>query len=341
MSGVQHIKVSKDENGQRLDRFLQKHLKGTPFSLLQKLMRKGQIRVDSKRVKPATRIEEGQVVRIPPMHDNEKNTPTQKPLPAQDRDMIRALVIYDDGDLIALNKPAGLATQGGSKVKKHIDGMLDALLDKDGVRPRLVHRLDKDTSGVLLLARSADMAREMGKIFQGRKIKKIYWALCAPAPEINSGEIRAPIRKGRDGSGQEKMMIDTDQGQNATTLFDVVERAHDKVAFIAFWPRTGRTHQIRIHAAHLGSAIIGDNKYFSPNPQGHDPNQPDIDTQNMNLAKRLHLHAQALSFTHPATGKDVTITANLPHELEESWRNMGFETTIQHTIFNDVKLGQK
>ncbi|MCI5059879.1 MAG: RluA family pseudouridine synthase [Alphaproteobacteria bacterium] len=335
MSRVQHIEVIPDEDGQRLDRFLKKHLEGTPFSLLQKLMRKGQIRVDSKRVKPDTRLQSGQNVRIPPLEDKK---PAHKPkLSEKDRDFIRSLVIYDEGGIIALNKPAGIATQGGSKVTRHIDGMLDALKDKEAVRPRLVHRLDKDTSGVLLLARSASMARELGKIFQGRNIKKIYWALCAPAPEINSGEIRAPIRKIKNSSGQEKMCIDPEEGQNATTYFDVLERAHKQAAFVAFWPRTGRTHQIRIHAAHMGFGVIGDPKYFSKNDQAHDPNQPNIDLGGINISKRLHLHAHEVEFIHPKNSKMVTITAPLPGALIKSWKNFGFSTTIRDDIFQDVK----
>lgn len=324
MSGVYYLEVSKDEDGQRLDRFLQKHLKGVPFSLLQKLMRKGQIRVNSKRVNAATRLESGQAVRIPPME--ERKIEFKPHLSDRDAALIQSIVIYDDGDIVAINKPAGIASQGGTNIKRHIDGMLDAIIGKDGVRPRLLHRLDKDTSGVLLLARSAEVARQMGKIFQSRDIRKIYWALTVPAPEMNNGEIRAPIHKA-GGMGNEKMVVDEHEGQDATTLFDVVERAHKQVAFVAFWPRTGRTHQIRVHAAHLGCPILGDGKYGGQ----------DAFLEGMEHVKRVHLHARSIKFNHPRTGKTVIIMAPLSHDLKESWNSFGFDTNSKYNAFDDIK----
>ena len=324
MSGVYHIIVTEDEDNQRLDRFLQKHLKGTPFGLLQKLMRKGQIRVDSGRVKAATRLKAGQKVRIPPMEDKvyeDKDTLSEK-----DVTFIQSLVIYNDGDIIALNKPAGIATQGGTNINRHIDGMLDGLVKKGGIRPRLVHRLDKDTSGVLLLAGSSNMAREMGKIFQGRDIRKIYWALTVPAPEMNNGEIRAPIHKA-GGFGNEKMVVDAEEGLRSSTLFDVVERAHKQLAFVAFWPRTGRTHQIRVHAAHMGCPILGDGKYG-----GQEAFLDGIDH-----VKRVHLHAHTIRFKHPKTKKMVEITAPLADDLKKSWKSFGFDVNSNYNAFDDVK----
>lgn len=322
MSGVRHITVSEDEDGQRLDRFLQKHLRGTPFGLLQKLMRSGQIRVNSKRVKAATRIEVGQSVRIPPMEDRPQE---DKRLSQRDAQFIRDLVIYDDGDIIALNKPSGLATQGGTNTERHIDGMLDALVNDKGTRPRLVHRLDKDTSGVLLLARSSDMARKMGKIFQGRNIRKIYWALTVPAPEINSGEIKAPVIKA-GGMGKEKMIVHED-GQHAVTLFDIVDRAHKQMAFVAFWPRTGRTHQIRVHANHMGCPILGDGKYG-----GQEAMIDGIDH-----IRRVHLHARSISFHHPRNNKHIEINAPLADDLLKSWKDFGFDPNSSYEAFQDIK----
>lgn len=324
MSKVRYIEVTEDENGQRLDRFLQKHLKGVPFGLLQKLMRKGQIRVDSKRVKAATRLENGQSVRIPPMED--KDPEKIKRISDKEAEFIRSLVIYNDGDIIAINKPAGIATQGGTNIKRHIDGMLEALSNKEGVKPRLVHRLDKDTSGVLLLACSSGIAREMGKVFQGRGIRKIYWALTVPAPEINEGEIRAPIRKA-GGEGKEKMVVDVEEGQEATTLFDVVDRAHKQIAFVAFWPRTGRTHQIRVHAHHMGCPILGDGKYG-----GQEAMIDGIDH-----VKRVHLHARSVTFKHPNTGKKIEIEAPLAADIEKSWKNFGFDVSTDYIPFVDIK----
>lgn len=322
MSGVRHIEVSEDEDGQRLDRFLQKHLKGTPFGLLQKLMRSGQIRVDSKRVKAATRIAMGQSVRIPPMED--KFEDDQK-VSKRDAEFMRSLVIYDDGDILAINKPAGIATQGGTNINRHIDGLLDALIDKKGVRPRLVHRLDKDTSGVLLLARSSDMARKIGKIFQGRDIRKIYWAITVPAPEINSGEIKAPLLKA-GGIGNEKMVVHED-GQHAVTLFDIIERAHKQLAFVAFWPRTGRTHQIRVHANHMGCPILGDGKYGGGAAM--------ID--GIDHVRRVHLHARSISFHHPRHNKMLEISAPLADDLLKSWKDFGFDPNSKYDAFKDIK----
>ena len=328
MSGAYYIEVTQDEDNQRLDRFLQKHLVGVPFGLLQKLMRKGQIRVDSGRVKPATRLTAGQKVRIPPM-DAPKEIETRE-LSEYDIKLMKSIVLFDDGEILAVNKPAGLATQGGTNIKRHLDGMLKALENEEGVKPRIVHRLDKDTSGVLLLARSADMARKLGKLFQERDIRKIYWALTIPAPEINQGEIRAPIIKA-GGMGNEKMVVDSEKGQNAVTLFDIVERAHKQMAFVAFWPKTGRTHQIRVHAAHMGCPILGDGKYG-----GQDAMIDDVDHP-----RRVHLHAQLIAFKHPNTGKDIVISAPLSDEMKKSWRSFGFDDHSKYIPFQDVKDKKK
>ena len=328
MSGAYYLEVTEDEDNQRLDRFLQKHLVGVPFGLLQKLMRKGQIRVNSGRVKASTRLVAGQKVRIPPM-DAPKQI-EKRVLTDRDIDFMKSIVLFDDGEILAVCKPAGLPTQGGTNIKRHLDGMLQALENDKGVKPRIVHRLDKDTSGVLLLARSADMARKLGKLFQGRDIRKIYWALTVPAPEINKGEIRAPIIKA-GGEGNEKMVVDVEKGQNATTLFDIVERAHKQMAFVAFWPKTGRTHQIRIHAAHMGCPILGDGKYG-----GQDAMIDDVDHP-----RRVHLHAQSIHFKHPNTGKDISISAPLSDEMKKSWRGFGFDDQTNYVPFLDVKDKKK
>ena len=336
MSGVRHIEVTGDEDGQRIDRWLSKHLEGVPFSLLQKVMRKGQVRVDGKRVKTNTRIKEGQIVRVPPVAHRD---PKHKKLSQDDAWFMRSLVIYDDGEIIAINKPSGLATQGGTNIKRHVDGMLSALDNDEGVTPRLVHRLDKDTSGVLLLARSSNMARDMGKIFKGRDIKKIYWALVSPAPDMNNGEIRAPIHKA-GGFNKEKMVVDAEEGLPATTLFDVIDRAHKQAAFVAFWPRTGRTHQIRVHAEHLGSPIIGDRKYnFKDIEHEHE----EIILDDVSLGERLHLHAREISFKHPKLKKIITIQADLPNDLQKSWQSLGFDPASKVIPFKEIdfRFGNK
>ncbi len=329
MTRVRYITVEADDDGQRLDRWLKKNLPGVPLGLLQKLMRKGQMRVDSKRVKASTRLETGQSVRIPPM-DPLKDDKTKKVVGSRDAELIRSLVIYDDGYLVAINKPAGIASQGGTGIKRNIDDMSAALINEDGVKPRLVHRLDKDTSGVLLMARSSQLARDMGKIFQGRDIKKIYWAICVPAPEISNGEIRAPIRKAGP-VGKEKMIVDIEEGSPSITLFDVVERAHKQVAFVAFWPRTGRMHQIRAHAAHMGNPILCDGKYG-----GHEAFVDGLDVE-----ERVHLHARSISFVHPRTNKTIEIEAPLAEDIKKTWKTLGFDTNPDYIPFNDIKKFKK
>lgn len=331
MSGVRHITVKADDDNQRMDRWLKKQCEGVPFGLLQKLMRQGQIRVDSKRVKPDTRLKEGQIVRMPPMEDKDQK---ERRISKEDAAYIKSLVIYDDGDVLAIHKPSGLATQGGTGIKQHVDGLMDGLINHLGVRPRLVHRLDKDTSGVLLLARSAEMARRLGKTFKGRDIQKIYWALVSPAPEMNNGEIRAPLLKSGIGD-REKIVIDIEEGLPATTLFDVMDRAHKQAAFIAFWPRTGRTHQIRAHAEHLGCPIVGDHKYGT---REYDHEHEYMDLEGVDIAQRLHLHAYSLTFRHPRTNKVITIQADLPKDLQKSWQVLGFDPHTKTTPFNDIKF---
>lgn len=310
MSGVRHIKVSDDDDGQRLDRWLKKQ--GLPFAAIQKIIRTGQVRIDGKRVKGDTRLVAGQDVRLPPIDEKPSGNEGYR-ISEKDAALMRSLVLYDEGDIIAINKPAGIASQGGTNIERHIDGMLPALAGKDGVTPRLIHRLDRDTSGVLLLARSANMARRMGKVFASRNIRKIYWALCAPAPLDMKGQIDLPIRKST-GTQKDKMVVDPMEGQNAFTLYEVVENAGSQAAFVAFWPRTGRTHQIRVHAAESGFPLIGDDKYGTPSDAFDD----------MTIAPRLHLHASEISFRHPNGSHYVTIQAPLAPDLATTWKSFGF-----------------
>ena len=292
MSEEQLLTVSEDDNGQRLDRWLKKHMS---FALAQKLIRKGAIRIDGKKVKQDTKLVAGQEVRLPPMEDNKpvsRTKPEKKGVNAENAAFIRSLVIYKDEDVIALNKPAGLAVQGGTGTTRHIDGMLDALVNRTGVRPRIVHRLDKDTSGVLLLARSAEAARELGHLFKGRDVKKIYWAITTPAPEQSEGTITAPLVKA-GGGHKERIVVDDKEGKSARTDFIVLDKLGNQAAFVAFWPRTGRTHQIRVHAADvLGCPVLGDGKYGGS-------------------AARIE-------------GME-----DLPEMLQESWKTLGFSTSAK------------
>ncbi len=244
-TSVQNIEVSEDDDGQRLDRWLKKNVPDVPYGLAQKLIRKGQFRVDGKRVKPDVKLQAGQSVRIPPVEDKPKGAKPK--LSEEDAAFIRSLVIYDDGDVIAINKPYDLSVQGGTKVRRHVDGMLDALIDDKGIRPRLVHRLDRETSGVLLLARSGKAAKGLGYAFKERGVKKIYYAIVTPTPEVHEGTIKAPLVKA-GGPNRERMIVDEKDGKFAMTDYAVIERAADRAAFVAFYPHTGRTHQIRVHA---------------------------------------------------------------------------------------------
>ncbi len=331
---VRFIEVKEDDDGQRLDRWLKKSVPDLPFGLAQKLIRKGQIRVDGKRAKGDTKLIMGQAVRIPPIEEK-TDAKGERKLTDKDAAFMKSLVIYQDEYIIAINKPHGLATQGGSKTKIHIDGMLDALTDKKGVRPRLVHRLDKDTSGVLLLARSAKMAKKLGEQFKSRKMKKIYWAIVSPAPEAMDGTIKAPLLKG-GGREKERVVVDEKEGKMALTDFVIIDQALTSAAFVAFWPKTGRTHQIRVHAELIGCPIVGDPKYNSlpEQEETHEARRKaEADLKPLNLANRLHLHARRLICEHPGGQGTLDITAPLPPELSKSWKALGFATNLKQDPF--------
>lgn len=328
MSDVRHITVSESDDGQRLDRWMKKIVPEIPFVLAQKLIRKGQVRVDGKRAQMDTRLSAGQDVRIPPVETKAKTKKEYIPND-KDRQLLAEITIFDDGDIIAFNKPSGLASQGGGGVEWQIDEMLVLLADRKGRRPMLIHRLDRDTSGVLLCARSPSAIRNLGKSMMGRQASKIYWALTVPAPEQNEGLIRAPLAKAT-GPIKDRMVIDEGpDSKYAATDFHVMERAGTKAAFVAFRPQTGRTHQIRVHAADaLHCPLIGDDKYG-----GAEARLPD-----MGLADRLHLHARRLRIPHPALpNKTLDITAPLPPELEKSWRAFGFDIKgVDEYPFDDL-----
>ncbi|MDD3020903.1 MAG: RluA family pseudouridine synthase [Alphaproteobacteria bacterium] len=323
---ITHLKVEDDADGQRLDRWLKKKLPKTPYALIQKMLRTGQVRVDGKRAKAETRLESGQDVRLPPA---EKKT-EKLTFRAQkgDKEFLESITLFDDGKLLILNKPFGLAVQGGPNITRHIDGMLAELINLKGVQPRLVHRLDRDTSGILVCGRSLAMTRDMGDIFVNRDIKKIYWAIVSPAPPQDKGEINGALIKGTQGNRKEAMVIDNENGKASKTMYRVIERTPDNdAAFIAFWPRTGRMHQIRIHTADiLGCPIIGDEKY--------DCNGSIIDKYDLN--GRLHLHAARLMFRHPGTGEIMDIRAPLADDLQDTWKKLGFNAAYDDDPFADI-----
>lgn len=323
---VDNVMVGEEDDGIRLDRWLKKKYPDTTFSNLQKILRTGQLRVDGKRAKGDMRLVKGQAIRVPPqmalaLPKNERG------LTKKDVDFIQSLVIYKDEHIIAINKPAGLATQGGTKINRHVDGMLDGLI-YDGVRPHLVHRLDKDTSGILLLARNPKIAKRMGELFQGRDIRKYYWAITVPTPLQHQGKIKTTIAK-VDGPGGEKMRgVSEDKGKTALTYYQVMETAFNKLAWVAFWPKTGRTHQIRVHALEMGCPLLGDYKYCH--------HQPILD-ELPELPNILHLHARRVILPHPVTGKKLDITAPLDPVMKKTWKFFNFNPDDKSDPFEDVE----
>jgi 23S rRNA pseudouridine955/2504/2580 synthase len=323
---VDNVTVLEADDGVRLDRWLKKNYPEATFSNLQKILRTGQLRVDGKRAKGDTRLVKGQLIRVPPqlaapVPKNEKG------LTKKDLDFIQSLVLYKDEHIIAINKPAGLATQGGTKINRHIDGMLDGLI-YDGVRPHLVHRLDKDTSGILLLARNPRIAKLMGELFQSRDIRKYYWAITVPAPVQHQGKIKSTIAK-VEGPGGEKMRgVSEDKGKTAVTYYQVMETAMNKLAWVAFWPKTGRTHQIRVHALEMGCPLLGDYKYAY--------HQPLLESL-PELPKMLHLHARRIIMPHPVTGKKLDITAPLDPNMKKTWKFFNFNPDDKTDPFEDVE----
>lgn len=317
MSGVHQTVVGKDEADLRLDRWFKRRYPALTHGRLEKLLRTGQIRVDGARAKANQRLQPGQTVRIPPLGEGstqKKQTPREG-VSEKDAAFMRSLVIYKDEETIAINKPAGLAVQGGSKTTRHIDGMLDALKFDAKERPRLVHRLDRDTSGVLLLARTVNAASRLGREFQEGGMDKIYWALVHNRPQYPSGTIDAKLMKS-GGPGFEKMKWDDEEGRSAVTDYITVSQAADKFTWLALMPRTGRTHQIRAHCAIMNTPIVGDTKYGAPRLK----DEGELE----GMGKQLCLHARSLTVPR-AKGKPVTVTAPLPSHMAALFKALAFE----------------
>lgn len=325
MANVEIIAVEAGAEGMRLDRWLLERYPGLGHGAIQKLMRTGQVRLDGKRVKPNVRIVAGQTVRVPPLVNVGGHKPTRErtPVSTDDAGFIRSLVIHDDEAIVALNKPAGLAIQGGSKTSRHVDAMLDGLVRAGGERPRLVHRLDRDTSGVVVLARTREAARALGRAFMTRDVLKIYWALVRGTPRPVAATIAAPLKKiGRRGD-QRMAVADTgdDGAQHAVTDYRVVDMAGTRAAWVALAPRTGRTHQLRAHMAAIGHPILGDGKYGGAATFISDE-----------MAPRLHLHARALELPHPA-GHRLRLLADLPRHMHEGFSVLGFKSDEERDPF--------
>jgi 23S rRNA pseudouridine955/2504/2580 synthase len=334
MSGVEMKTVAADESGMRLDRWFRLHYPELAFSRLQKILREGQVRLDGKRVKGDQRVEQGQTVRVPPLgpKDPEATTPSRagpfRVGPGEpgysrggerrggDAEFLRDLILFEDRDVFVFNKPFGLAVQGGSGLTRHIDGMLPALASERGDLPRLVHRLDRDTTGVLVVARTRKAAADLGAAFRARSTKKIYWALCAGVPKLKQGRISSFLAKGEGEQGDQKMKVVQQGGEavHSLTYYAVVDQSAQKLSWLSLRPVTGRTHQLRVHTAEMGHPIVGDPKYFNVEnwqlPGG--------------IQNRLHLHARRIVMPLPSGGT-LDVSAPLPQHMQQSWNLLGLD----------------
>ncbi|MEO9827141.1 MAG: RluA family pseudouridine synthase [Paracoccaceae bacterium] len=327
MSGVQQIEVGTDEGDQRLDRWFRRRFPHVPQGRVEKMCRKGEVRVDGGRVKASSRIEVGQTVRVPPLPDHAAPKSARTDISKADTEMMQKAVLYRDDHLIAINKPPGLPTQGGSKQTRHIDGLSEALRFGLEDKPRLVHRLDKDTSGVLLLARTRMAASALTEAFRHRDTRKIYWAAVAGSPMPKMGTIRFGLVKapghGKGGEGEKMHAVhprdvdSTPDAKRATTDYAVLSSLGGRTSWVALVPITGRTHQLRAHMAEIGHPIIGDGKYGGSGQENlGDGWGAQLGGE---ISRKLHLHARHISFRHPMTGADLTITASLPEHMQRTW----------------------
>jgi len=343
VTAVRSVTVAPEEAELRLDRWFRQHYPGLGHGRLEKLLRTGQVRVDGKRAKAGTRLAAGQVVRVPPLAPPEPgNAPKRAALGAANRTSavdsrdlaaLRASVLFRDDAVIAIDKPAGLAVQGGSGQHRHLDAMLDGLKFGSAARPRLVHRLDKDTGGVLLLARTAAAARKLTAAFKGKSIRKVYWALVAGAPPEPRGLIDLPLSKA-GASGGEKMAAAAD-GKSAQTLYQVVQTrkaAGAAVSWLVLMPLTGRTHQLRAHCALLGAPILYDGKYG-----GRAAFPPGLEIESAaGIPKRLMLLAREIAVPHPEHETTLRVEAPPPAHMEAAFAALGFQAARGERAADDL-----
>lgn len=297
----------------RLDRWFKSHYPDLTHGRLEKLLRTGQVRVDGGRARANTRLEAGQSVRVPPLP---MRAPSRPQVSAEDRAFLKLLTLYEDDDILVLNKPSGIAVQGGSKTTRHLDALLEGLGEDRDTRPRLVHRLDRDTSGVLVIAKRRRIAAKMGRMFQTRSVRKIYWALVRGVPKPPQGKIEAALVKATTAEGDRVRKAkpgEQDVAQSAVTHYSVVDRAAQKVAWMSLKPVTGRQHQLRAHMAIIDHPILGDNKYGGDKELGE------------GLENKLYLHARRVTFPHPSGAGTVDVTAPLPQHMQKAFATFGFE----------------
>jgi 23S rRNA pseudouridine955/2504/2580 synthase len=315
-AAVSHVTVEAGDSGQRIDNWLLKRLKGVPRSRVYRILRKGEVRVNGKRADTKDRLEVGQQVRIPPLKLNAPKTSRLTPEDEKTRDFLNSITLYQDDDVMVLNKPMGLSVQGGSGTTRHVDQMLEVMRDAKGQKPRLVHRLDKETSGCLLIAKTRFAATQLTGSFRHRSARKIYWALVAGVPKPKQGRISTYLAKEENEEDTiMRIAAHGDEGaSHAVTYYAVVETSATKLAWVSLKPVTGRTHQLRAHMAHIDHAIVGDPKYFNKEnwqlPGG--------------LQNRLHLLARRIVIPHPRGGV-IDATAPLPPHMLQSWNLLGLE----------------
>jgi 23S rRNA pseudouridine955/2504/2580 synthase len=305
----------------RVDRFLTARYPDLSFAHIQRIVRKGELRIDGKRAKPNDRLEAGQQVRVPPLKLDSKPPSMHADSDAsKDALFFRQNALFEDDDVLIINKPSGLAVQGGSGTKRHVDGMLEALRDRHGQKPRLVHRLDKDTAGCLVIAKTRFAATALAKSFRSRVTRKIYWALVAGIPRTRQGRISTYLAREEADDGDSRMGVSkhgAEGASHALTYYAVIDQAGQKLAWLSMKPVTGRTHQLRAHAAHIGHPIVGDPKYF------------DIENWEFpgGIQNRLHLLARRIVVPHPRTGKPIDVTAPLPAHMQQSFNLLGLDTS--------------
>ena len=321
MAGVEQRKVDKDEEGMRLDRWFKAHYPGLGFGKLQKLLRSGQIRLDGGRAKSDTRIRAEQTIRIPPLGTDEKGSQRPRKPSGSDAEMLSQMLLYEDPKVYVFNKPAGLAVQGGSGISRHVDSMLEAWRNKKGEKPRLVHRLDRETSGVLVVARTRGAAQVLTAAFRERTTQKTYWALVKGVPSPHEGRISTWLVKEQtpDGDRMRVCKHGEPDADHAISHYQVLEQAGQNLSWLEMEPYTGRTHQLRVHAAHIGCPILGDPKYFEADHNWEFPG---------GMQKRLHLHARHISIPSPSGGR-IEVTAPLPPHMVQSWNLLGFDQEPQ------------
>ena len=319
---VETLRVQSSEADMRLDRWFRVHFPEVGYTYLQKLLRSGQVRVDSKRAQANDRLTAGMEVRVPAIVRQPKKPVAGLKAPMGvskgDRNTIEKMIIFEDDHVLVLNKPFGLAVQGGTGTKKHIDGMLEGMADRfGGERPRLVHRIDRDTTGILLVAKTREAAARLGKTFQTRSAAKTYWALVKGVPKPPQGKIEAALVKasGPDGDRVRKARPgEQAEAMHATTHYSVIDQVARKAAWVSLKPVTGRQHQLRAHMHMIGHPIVGDNKY-----------EGDVNMPAENIDKKLHLHARRLIIPHPKSGGKIDVTAPLPEHMRRSWETLGLD----------------